>query len=134
MIKTSLLLVALLSSVAVTAGAQELYTPTQVQSTTGLTRAQVKQQVLAARRNGELNHNDVDLPAPASNSEAFGRTRSSVAAETLAARSTGGLDHNDVDLPSLATGSVLTRQDVRNQAVADRQLVKLSPGRNTIAY
>ena len=134
MTKTSLLLAALLATAAVTAQADELYTPNQVQSATGLTRAQVKQQVLAARRNGELNHNDVDLPAAASGGETFGRTRSSVAAETLAARSTGGLDHNDVDLPNVAKGSTLTRQEVRAEAAASRQLVTLTPGRNTIAY
>jgi hypothetical protein len=133
MTKTSLLFAALLATAAVTAQADELYTPNQVQST-GLTRAQVKQQVLDARRNGELNHTDVDLPAPASNGETFGRTRASVKSETLAARSTGGLDHNDVDLPNMAKGSTLSRQQVRAEAVADRQLVTLTPGKNTIAY
>ena len=132
--KTSYLLAALLATAAVTARAGELYTPDQTPSTGVLTRTQVKQQVLEARRNGELNHNDVDLPAPASNAETFGRTRQSVVAETLAARNTGGLDHNDVDLPNVAKGSTLTRQDVRNQAVADHPLIKLAPGRNTIAY
>jgi hypothetical protein len=132
--KTSIILAALLASAALTAQAGELYAPDPVSSTSTLTRAQVKQQVLAARKAGELNHNDVDLPDFATNPDAFGRTRASVKAETLAARATGGLDHDDVDLPNVARGSVLSRQQVRAEAVASRQLVKTAPGRNTIDY
>jgi len=132
--KTSIVLAALLSAAALTAQAGDLYAPEQIPSTSTLTRAQVKQQVLAARKAGELNHNDVDLPATAAGSDAFGRTRASVKAETLAARATGGLDHDDVDLPNVARGSVLSRQQVRADAIASRQLVKTSPGHNTIDY
>lgn len=132
MTKTSLLFAALLATAA-TAQADELYTP-NVAPSAGLTRAQVHQQVLDARRAGELNHTDVDLPAPASNADAFGRTRASVKAETLAARANGGLDHDDVDLPNVAKNSVLTRQQVRDDAVAARKLPRNAPGRNTIDY
>ncbi len=131
--KTSLLVAAVLATAAFTAQADELYTPNATPAQ-GLSRAQVRQSVLDARRTGELNHNDVDQPAPAANAETFGRTRASVKAETLAARANGGLDHDDVDLPNVAKGSVLTRQQVRDDAVAQRHLTRTAPGRNTIDY
>jgi len=133
----SLLAAGVLAVVAISAQAGELFAPQQFQDSSTLTRAQVRQSVLAARRAGELDHNDIDLPGNGtsmSNQDAFGRTRASVRAETLAARSDGELDHNDVDLPSVAKGAVLTRRDVRNEAVASRQLVHTAPGRNTIEY
>ena len=131
--KTSLLFAALLGAATVTAQAGELYSPVQYQDpASSLTRAQVKQSVLQARKAGELNHDDVDQPDE--QSVPFGKTRAQVKSETLAARSTGGLDHNDVDLPNVAKGSVLTRQEVRAEAIAQRQLVKKAPGSNTIDY
>ncbi len=131
--KASLLLATLLGAVAITAQAGELYTPGQYQDAQStLTRAQVKQSVLQARKAGELNHNDMDLPDE--QATPFGRTRAEVKGKTLAARSTGGLDHNDVDLPNVAKGSVLTRQEVRAEAVAARNAVRTAPGRNTIDY
>ncbi len=131
--KTSLLLAALLGAAAVTAQAGELYSPNQYRDPTStLSRAQVRQSVLQARRAGELDHNDVDQPDE--QTVPFGKTRGQVKSEVLAARSTGGLDHDDVDLPNVATGSVLTRQQVRAEAVASRKLVKIAPGRNTIDY
>jgi hypothetical protein len=136
--KLSLLLAGLLGAAAISAQAGELYAPQQFQDApSGLTRAQVKQSVLAARKAGELNHNDVDLPGNGtlmSDNDAFGRTRASVVADTLAARNTGELEHNDVDLPNVAKGSVLTRQEVRADAIASRKLVNTAPGRNTIDY
>ena len=130
---SSLLFAALLGTAAVAAQAGELYSPVQYQDPAStLTRAQVKQSVLQARQAGELNHNDIDQPDE--QAVAFGKTRSQVKSETLAARATGGLDHNDVDLPNVAKGSVLTRQEVRAEAVATRQLVKKAPGSNTIEY
>ncbi len=131
--KTSILFAALLGAAAVTAQAGELYGPVQYQDpASSLTRAQVQQSVLKARKAGELNHNDVDLPDE--QGVPFGKTRSQVKNETLAQRATGGLDHNDVDLPNVAKGSVLTRQEVRSEAVASRKLVKTAPGSNTIDY
>lgn len=131
--KTSLLLAAVLGAAALTAQAGELYTPGQYQDApSSLTRAAVKQSVLQARRAGELNHNDVDLPS--NDTIAFGKTRTQVKGDVLAARSTGGLEHDDVDLPDVAKGSILTRQEVRADAVASRKLVNTTPGRNTIAY
>lgn len=132
--KTSLLLAAVLGAAAVTAQAGELYTPGQYQDPPStLTRAQVKQSVLAARRAGELNHNDVDLPDEQA-TPAFGKTRAQVKGEVAQARATGGLEHNDVDLPAVAQGSVLTRQQVRDENVASRNAVRTAPGRNTIDY
>ena len=131
--KTSILFAALLGAAAVTAQAGELYSPVQYQDpASSLTRAQVKQSVLQARKAGELNHDDVDQPDE--QAVPFGKTRAQVKSETLAARATGGLDHNDVDLPNVARGSVLTRQEVRAEAIASRQLVKKAPGSNTIDY
>lgn len=130
---SSLLLSALLGAAAVAAQAGELYAPGQYQDpASSLSRVQVQQSVLQARKDGELNHNDVDLPDE--QAAPFGKTRAQVKSATLAARSTGGLDHNDVDLPNVAKGSVLTRQEVRAGAVASRQLVKKAPGSNTIDY
>lgn len=134
MTKTSLLLAALLGAAAVSAQAGELYSPVQYQdSASTLTRAQVKQSVLQAQKAGELNHNDVDLPDDQA-VVPFGKTRAQVKGETLAARATGGLDHNDVDLPNVAKGSVLTRQEVRNEALAARKAGNTAAGRNTIDY
>jgi hypothetical protein len=133
----TLLAAGVLAAAAMSAQADELYAPQQVSAAGALTRAQVKQSVLAARRAGELDHNDIDLPGNGvlvPNEDAFGRTRASVRAETLAARNAGELEHNDVDLPNVAKGSVLDRGDVRNQAVASRQLVHTAPGHNTIDY
>ena len=133
MTKTSLLLAALLGAAVFTAQAGELYTPTQYQDApSGLRRAQVKQSVLQARRAGELNHNDVDLPTE--DVVAFGKTRAQAKSEVLAARSAGELNHNDVDQPAVATSSVLSRQQVRSEAVASRKSVQTAPGRNTIEY
>ena len=133
MTKTSLLLAALLGTAAVTAQAGELYTPGQYQDPAStLTRAQVKQSVLQARKAGELDHNDVDLPDD--QTAAFGNTRAQVRRETLAARPTGGLDHNDVDLPSVSRNSVLNRQDVRAEAIAARKNAATASGRNAIDY
>ena len=133
MTKTSLLLAALLGAAAVTAQAGELYTPGQYQDPAStLTRAEVRQSVLQARKAGQLGHNDVDLPDE--QSAAFGSTRAQVRSETLAARAAGGLDHNDVDLPSVARGSVLNRQDVRAEAIAARKSSATAKGRNTIDY
>lgn len=130
----TLLLSAALGMTAATAQAGELYTPAQYQdaSTSTLTRAQVKQDVLRARAEGGLEHNDIDLPTPVA--APFGRTRAAVKAEVLAASRTGGLEHNDVDLPAVAKGSVLNRQDVKQEALAARQQSRNAPGRNTIDY
>ncbi len=133
MIRTSLLLAALLGTASVTAQAGELYTPGQYQDPpSALTRAQVKQSVLQARKAGELHHNDVDLPDE--QAAPFGKTRGQVKNETLAARAAGGLDHNDVDLPDVAKGSILTRDEVRAQAIAARRTGNTAAGRNTINY
>jgi hypothetical protein len=136
--KLSLLVATLLGAAAISVQAGELYSPPQYQDPAGtLTRAQVKQTVLQERRTGELDHNDIDLPGNGTlmtSDNTFGKTRAAVKAEVLAARADGGLNHNDVDIPDVATGSVLTRQSVRAEAIASRQLVKLAPGRNTIDY
>jgi hypothetical protein len=134
MTKTSLLFAAILATAAVAAQADELYTPQQYQdpANSGLTRAQVKQSVLAARRTGGLDHNDVDQPAPVAQS--FGKTRAQVKQEVLAARADGDLVHNDVDQPQIASGSVRTRAEVRAEALASRKDSTNAPGRNTIAY
>ena len=131
---TSLLLSALLGAAAVSAQAGELYSPVQYQDPpSSLTRAQAKQAVLEARKAGELNHNDIDLPDE--QAVAFGKSRGQVKSETLADLSAGGRVHNDVDLPNVARGSsVLTRQEVRAEAIASRQLVRKAPGSNTIEY
>ena len=132
MTKTSLLLAALLATAGV-AQAGELYSPTQYQDPAStLTRAQVRQSVLQARKAGALDHNDVDQPDE--QAVPFGKTRAQVRGEVVAARATGGLEHNDVDQPNVATGSVLSRQDVRAEAIASRKLVNTTPNRNTIAY
>jgi hypothetical protein len=131
--KISILLASLLGAVAISAQAGELYTPAQYDAPAStLTRAQVKQSVLQARKAGELNHNDVDLPSE--NELAFGKTRAAVKSEVLAARATGGLAHDDVDLPAVAKGSELTRQQVRDEYVASRKAINTAPGRNTIDY
>ena len=135
--KRSLLLFALLGAAAVTAQAGELYSPAQYQDAPStLTRAQMHRTVLQEQKAGELNHNDVDLPGNGTtmSNEPFGRTRASVRADVRAARSSGGLDHNDVDLPNVARGSVLTRQEVKADAMTSRRLVQTAPGRNTIDY
>jgi hypothetical protein len=134
MTKTSLLLAAMLATATLAAQAGELYTPEQYQdpATSGLTRAQVKQSVLAARRTGELDHNDVDQPAPVAQS--FGKTRAQVKQEVLAARADGDLVHNDVDQPQIATGSVRTRSEVHAEAIASLKNSTNAPGRNTINY
>lgn len=133
MIKTSLLLSAVLATVVSSSQAGELYTPEQYQApASSLTRAEVKQSVLRASKAGELQHNDIDQPAE--NTVVFGKTRAQVKSEVLAARATGGLEHNDVDQPSVATGSVLNRQEVRNEAIAARKSAPTAPGRNTVEY
>ena len=132
--KSSLLLAAILGAATFAAQAGELYAPGQYQDPAStLTRAQVKQSVQQARRAGELNHNDVDLPDDQA-AVPFGKTRAQTRSEVLAARATGGLEHNDVDLPNVAKGSVLSRQDVRAEAIASRKLVNTAPGRNTLEY
>jgi hypothetical protein len=136
--KPSLFLATLLGAVAISAQAGELYAPQQFQDPAStLTRAQAKQTVLQERKTGELDHNDVDLPGNGTlmtPTDAFGKTRAAAKAEVLAARANGDLAHNDVDLPNVATGSQLTRQQVRAEAIAARQLTKTAPGRNTIEY
>ena len=126
--KISLLLAGLLGAVAISAQAGELYAPQQYQEPSStLTRAQVKQSVLDARRTGGLDHNDVDLPGNGTlmtTGTDFGKTRASVKAEVLAARADGGLDHNDVDLPNVAKGSVLDRKEVKAEAVASTRTAK----------
>ncbi len=142
--KISLLLATLLGAVTISAQAGELYAPTQYQDAPGaLTRAQVKQSVLTARRAGELDHNDVDLPgngtlmtndrANAFGNE-FGKTRAAVKAEVLAARADGELNHNDVDLPNVAKGSVLNRRDVKDEAVASLHVAKPVVSRPAVDY
>ena len=131
--QTALLLAALVGSIAVNVQAGELYTPGQYQDApSALTRAQVRQSVLQARKTGELNHNDVDLPD--NGVMAFGNTRTQVRGDVLAARANGGLEHNDVDLPSVAKGSVLSRRQVRDDAIAARRNGSTAPSRNTVAY
>ena len=61
-------------------------------------------------------------------------SRAQVKQSVLQARASGGLDHNDVDLPNVAKGSVLTRQEVRNEALAARKAGNTAAGRNTIDY
>ncbi len=131
--KTSLLLASLLTAAAFTTQAGELYTPEQYQQpASDVTRAQVGQSVLQARKAGELKHDDVDQPEY--EGAVFGRTRTDVKAEVLAAAKTGGLQHNDVDLPSVAQGSALTRQQVRDEYLASRRSARTAPGRSTIDY
>jgi hypothetical protein len=137
--KPSLFLATLLGAAAISAQAGELYSPQQFQDPAStLTRAQVKQTVLQERKTGELDHNDVDLPGNGTlmtPTDAFDKTRATAKSEVLAARAKGELAHNDVDLPNVATGtSQLTRQQVRAEAIAARQLTKTAPGRNTIEY
>ena len=131
----TLLLSAALGLTVAGAQAQELYVPGQFaapSTTSTLTRAQVKQDVLRARAQGQLDHNDMDLPVAVATP--FGRTRADVKSEVLAARRTGGLDHNDVDQPAVAQGSVLTRQQVKQEAIAASRVSRNAPGRNTIDY
>jgi Domain of unknown function (DUF4148) len=124
----------LLSAAVLGAQAGELYNPTQNQDqASGLSRAQVKADTLRAAKAGELRFGDVAVTSVTPTPE-FGRTRADVKSQTLAARSTGALEHNDVDLPQVAKGSSLTRQEVKAEAVASRQLVKTAPGHNTIDY
>ena len=131
--KISLTFASLLGVAAVTAQANELYTPDSYQSpSSAVTRAQVKATVLQAQRAGELRHTDVDLPD--NDVVVFGRTRAEVKGEVLAARRAGTLDHDDVDLPNVAKNALPTRGQVRETAVASRKLVKIAPGRNTIDY
>ena len=132
--KTSLVAAAVLGAASFAATAGELYTPAQYEAPAAstLTRAQVHQSVLAERAAGGLQHNDVDLPAPVT--PAFGKTRGQMRAEVLAARADGELNHTDVDLPPVATGSVLSRQQVRAEAIAARSQSRTAPGRNTIDY
>jgi hypothetical protein len=138
--KISLLLAGLFGAAAISAQAGELYGPTQYQDAPGaLTRAEVKQAVLAARRAGELDHNDVDLPGNGtlmtSDSRAeFGNTRAAVKADVLAARADGELNHNDVDLPNVAKGSVLNRQDVKTEAVASTRAAKPVRSPSVVEY
>jgi hypothetical protein len=138
--KISLLLAGLLGAAAISAQAGELYAPTQYQDAPGaLTRAQVKQSVLAARRAGELDHNDIDLPGNGTlmtndSRTEFGKTRAAVKAEVLAARADGELNHNDVDLPNVAKGSVLNRQDVKAEAVASTHAAKPVRSPSVVEY
>jgi hypothetical protein len=138
--KISFLLASLLGAVTISAQAGELYSPTQYQDAPStLTRAQVKQSVLAARRAGELDHNDVDLPGNGTlmtndSRNEFGKTRAAVKAEVLEARANGELNHNDVDLPNVAQGSVLNRQDVKNEALASSRAAKTAPTKSAIEY
>ncbi len=140
MTKSSLVLAAALLTAAATTQAGELYTPQQYeQPASSLTRAEVKQSVLRAQQAGALAHNDVDLPGNGTlmspnDRLAFGKTRAAAKADVLAARDRGELNHNDVDLPPVASGSVLTRQQVRADAIASRRLVPTAQGRNTIDY
>ena len=140
MSKLSLLLAALLATSAAAAQAGELYAPTQYeQPASGLTRAEVKQSVLRAQKAGELAHNDIDLPGNGTlmspgDHLAFGKTRAAAKADVLAARERGELNHDDVDLPATVSGSVLTRQEVRADAIASRRLVQTAPGHNTLEY
>ena len=131
----TLLLSAALGLTVATAQAGELYTPAQYEepaSASTLTRAQVKQDVLRARAEGQLDHHDFDVPTPGA--ATFARTRAQVKSETLAAAKAGELEHNDVDLPAVAKGSVLTRQQVKQEAIAARAQSRNAPGKNTIDY
>ena len=130
--KTSVILATLLGAAAVTAQANELYTPDPYQSpSSAVTREQVKASVLRAQKAGELRHTDVDLPD--TDVVGFGMTRAQVKGEVLAARRDGSLDHDDVDLPNGAKNALPAR-DQRENAVAARKLVNTAPGRNTIDY
>jgi len=131
----TLLLPAVLGFTVVAAQAGELYTPTQYEepaSASALTRAQVKQDVLRARAEGQLEHHDFDVPA--ADTAPIGRSRAAVKSEVLAAAKAGELEHNDVDLPAVAKGSVLSRQEVKQEAIAARAQSRNAPGRNTIDY
>ncbi len=138
MIKSSLLLATVLAGAAFGAQAGELYSPQSYQQpASSVTRAQVRQSVLQAQKAGELQHNDVDLPGHGASSpddRAFGKTRAAARADVLAARERGELNHTDVDVPNVATGSSLTRQQVRADAIAANRAPRTAPGRNTIAY
>ena len=126
--KLSFLLAGLAGAAVFSASAGELYSPQPYEEAThGLTRAQVKQSVLQARRAGELDHNDIDLPGNGTlmtGNREFGRTRASVKGEVSAARADGELNHNDVDLPTVAKTSVLDRSTVRAEATAGARAVK----------
>ena len=131
--KTSLILATLLGAAAITAQANELYTPDSYQSpSSAVTRDQVKASVLRAQKAGELRHTDVDQPDY--DVVVFGKTRAQVKGEVLAARREGSLDHDDVDLPNVAKNALPTRGQVRENAIAARKLVNTAPGRNTIDY
>ena len=133
----SRLLAGLLGAAVFSAQAGELYSPPQYQDPAStLTRAQVKQEVLKERKAGELEFGDVsaeDRGLVAKTPE-FGRTRADVKAETVAANKAGEIQFGDVQAVQVAKGSELTRQQVKAEAIAARQLTRTAPGRNTIDY
>jgi hypothetical protein len=133
----SILLAGLLGAAVFSAQAGELYSPQQYQDPAStLTRAQVKQEVLKERKAGDLQFGDVsaeDRGLVAKTPE-FGRTRADVKAETLAATKAHEVQFGDVQPVQVAKGSELTRQQVKAEAIAARQLTHTAPGRNTIDY
>jgi Domain of unknown function (DUF4148) len=133
----SMLLAGLLGAAVFSAQAGELYSPLQYQDPAStLTRAQVKQEVLKERKAGELQFGDVSAEdrGVVAKAPEFGRTRADVKAETLAASKAGEIQFGDVQPTQVAKGSELTRQQVKAEAIAARQLTRTAPGRNTIDY
>ncbi|MES2264509.1 MAG: DUF4148 domain-containing protein [Pseudomonadota bacterium] len=97
----------------------------------GLTREQVKADVLRARAAGELEFNDYTYPVIAS--EPSGLTREQVKAEVLRARAAGELDFNDYEYPVIVSApSGKTREQVRAEVIAARAAGELEA--NEVAY
>lgn len=99
---------------AALAAPAELNFPQQGGTPSGLTRAEVHADVIAARDAGELEHSEVDYPGMTQPSSL---TRAQVRAEVLAARAAGQLDHSDVEYP-IAYELPRTRQSATLHATA----------------
>jgi hypothetical protein len=95
----------LIAAAAAMAEPAELNFPNAVAGQqSGLTREQVKADVLQARADGELDFSEVNYPPLAAAKS--GLTRAQVKADVIAARANGELDLNDTNYPSFFDGRV----------------------------
>lgn len=87
----------------------------------GLTREQVRAELMRARAAGEIPENEVQLSALPIGKSTSTVTRAQVIAEYYRARANGEIATNDTDYPKMpATTSTVTREQVKAELAAAR--------------
>lgn len=117
MSKKSILLCALLASMATAARADDLYPPEPSAAPSTLTRAEVKAETLRALKNGEISFGDVEARPAVQTGP--GRTRAEVKQELRLALAAHEIRFGDAEPPPvIASGPGRTRAEVRAEMLA----------------